>query len=53
MDLDLLAVRSWGGTKGPAMWSRVRSCDETKVVAEKLVFVARSGPIGPIVVAGA
>ena len=52
MDLDLLPVRSWGGTKGPAMWSRVRSCDETKVVAEKHLVVARSGLIGLMFVAG-
>ena len=52
MDLDLLPVRSWGGTKGPVMWSRVRSYDETKVVAEKYFFVARSGLIGLMFVAG-
>ena len=52
MDLELLPVRSWGGTKGPAMWSRVRSCDETKVVAEKHCFVAKSGLIGLMFVAG-
>ena len=51
MDLELLAVRSWGGMKGPEMWSRVRSCDETTVVAEKHFFVARGGLIGLMFVA--